>query len=310
MKRGFSRRLVCWFGTAALVPILAAGCGGSGEVSDATVAPDPSISLPVTKPAPSGKSAPAAGEAAPEASAAPREEAAPEKGAGWGTLKGRIVYGGDPPAPKVLQEKGKAVKDPEMCAVDAPILSERLVVDSATKGVRYALVYLSRPTAVNDDARREASASTVLFTQKKCTFEPHVLAVMAGVPIDLRSNDPKNHNVNVRLSNTSFNQNIAGRQSFRVTPTLPERSPGRVVCDVHPWMTAWWMVLDHPYFAVTNARGEFEIKHAPSGSQKVVVWQEAVGFVTPPAGDSVTITAGEDCVKNVTIDPAKVRPGE
>ena len=36
------------------------------------------------------------------------------------------------------------------------------------------------------------------------------------------------------------------------------------------------MVLDNPYFAVTDDKGNFEIKNVPAGTQKVVVWQEAV----------------------------------
>ena len=51
------------------------------------------------------------------------------------------------------------------------------------------------------------------------------------------------------------------------------------------------MVLDNPYFAVTDDKGNFEIKNVPAGTQKVVVWQEAVakgGFVTPPSGEDVT----------------------
>ena len=49
------------------------------------------------------------------------------------------------------------------------------------------------------------------------------------------------------------------------------------------------MVVDHPYIAVTDAKGNFEIKNVPAGTQKVVVWQEAVGFVTAPSGEDVTI---------------------
>ena len=75
-------------------------------------------------------------------------------------------------------------------------------------------------------------------------------------------------------------------------------------------MKAWWMVLDHPYFAVTDDKGYFEIKNAPAGTQKVVVWQEAVdknGFVTAPSGDEVVIKANDATVKDFTLDPAALR---
>ena len=71
-------------------------------------------------------------------------------------------------------------------------------------------------------------------------------------------------------------------------------------------MTAWWMVLDHPYFAVTDAKGYYEIPNAPAGTQKVVVWQEAKGFVTAPSGEDVTIKANDSTVQEFKID--SVRP--
>ena len=55
------------------------------------------------------------------------------KAEGFGTLKGQIIFDGDPPKPKVLFEKGKAAKDPEVRAKDAPLTSERLLVDRAPK---------------------------------------------------------------------------------------------------------------------------------------------------------------------------------
>ena len=72
------------------------------------------------------------------------------------------------------------------------------------------------------------------------------------------------------------------------------------------------MVLDSPYFAVTDEKGDFEIKNVPAGTQKVVVWQEAVakgGFVTPSSGDDITIKANDTTSKDFTIDPTKLLPG-
>jgi hypothetical protein len=258
---------------------------------------------------PTGGAAAAAGAATPSSSS----PAAPSKAEGWGTLKGQIVFSGTPDTPKVLQEKGKAIKDPDVCAVDVPIVSERLVVDPATKGVKNVLVYLPRPTAVNEDTKKAVLAHPVDFDQKHCVFEPHVLGLMAGVPVTLKSSDPKPHNINVKLKKSSFNQTI-GSNPITFTPQDPERTPGPVICDIHPWMSAWWMVLDNPYFAVTDAKGNYEIKNVPAGTQKVVFWQEAVkgqgsqGFLTPPSGEDVTIKADDTTVKDFTIDSTKLLP--
>ncbi|MFO0891041.1 MAG: hypothetical protein U0790_18090 [Isosphaeraceae bacterium] len=285
------------------------GCGGQAtDSSDAVVVPDSTVSsAPASKPA----AAPAGG-GAPKTETAAAPATTPVKAEGYGTIKGQVKFGGDAPAVKVLFEKGKAAKDPDVCAKDAPLVSERLIVDGATKGVKNVLVYLSRPTSVSDEAKKAATGATVVFDQVKCVFEPHVLGVLANAPITLKSSDPVNHNINAKLKqSTAFNSLLQPMGKAEYTPNSAERTPAEVTCDIHPWMKAWWMVLDHPYYAVTDAKGYFEIKNAPAGTQKLVVWQEAVdknGFITPASGEEIVIKANDAIVKDVTLEPSRLRP--
>jgi len=55
------------------------------------------------------------------------------------------------------------------------------------------------------------------------------------------------------------------------------------------------MIFDHPFFAVTGEDGSFEIKGVPAGSQNLVIWQEATGYVTPgmARGMPVNVEAGK-----------------
>jgi plastocyanin len=293
---------------ATLVAALA-GCGGQAtDHGDAIVVPDPTAVTTSTS-SPKASGAPAASTPA-STSSSSTTGSSPVTAEGWGTLKGHVVFGGDAPTPKVLADKGKAPKDPEVCAKDAPVLSERLVIDGASKGVKNVLVYLSKPTRVNDDAKKAASSAKIMFDQEKCIFAPHVLAIMNGLTITLKSSDPVNHNINAKLKQSPYNQLLAGGLSVPFTPQGTERVPGEVTCDIHPWMKAWWMVVDHPYFAVTDAKGNFEIKNVPAGTQKLVVWQEAVksGFVTASSGDEVVIKANDSTEKDYTIDPGKILP--
>jgi plastocyanin len=295
---------------AAMLAAAAAGCGGQPtDHSDINVVlPEPGVNVS-SKSAPGGSAAPG-GAATPTAPAATAEATPAALGAaGWGTFKGQVVFEGTPPSAKVLQAQGKAEKDPTVCALDKPIVSERLVIDDASKGVKNVLVYFPRPTAVNEDAKKALTGKTVTFDQAKCIFEPHVLGMMVGETVKLKSSDPVNHNVNVKLKASTFNQTIAGGQAQDYPLTGSERTPGAVVCDIHPWMSAWWMVLDNPYITVTDKNGNFEIKNVPAGPQKVVVWQEFVkgsGFVTAPSGDEVTIKANDTTVKEFKIDASKL----
>ncbi len=282
------------------------GCGGQAtEHGDAVVIPSPSVSVNKNAAAPTAGAPAATAPAATAPSAAPTASVATS---GWGTLKGQIKYGGEPKDPKILQAQGKAEKNPEICAVKAAIVSERLVVDKASKGVKNVLVYIPRPTSVNEDAKKAAVSTPILFDQKGCVFEPHVLGMMAGAPVTLKSSDSTNHNVNITLKVSPFNSTIPPGGSAEFKTQGPERTPGQVVCDIHSWMTSWWMVLDNPYIAVTDANGNFEIKNVPAGTQKVVVWQEAFGFVSPSSGQEVAIKPNEAVALDLTLDPSKERP--
>ncbi len=290
-------------GAAVLLTI--AGCGGKGQETDtATVIPDPTVAASHS----SGSAAPAtAATTSPTTTPAAATTTTPTtavKAEGWGTLKGRVVFDGDAPARVVMATD--PVKAKECNAGE--IKSERLVVDSAGKGVKNVIVYIPKPTAVNPDAKSTKGAAAVVFDQKKCVFEPHVLAIMTGTKLDIKSSDPVSHNINCKVQNNTFNESVSPNGEVFKTPTAAARQPGQVVCDIHPWMTAYWLVLDNPYFAVTDDKGNFEIKNAPAGTQKVAVWQEATLFVTPSAGQEVTIAANGDTTQDFQIKPAQIKP--
>ncbi len=144
-------------------------------------------------------------------------------------------------------------------------------------------------------------------------FVPHVMGVEAGSTVVMKSSDAPGHNVHGTLgANGQFNQAIASGQSIEFATKAPERRPYKVICDIHNWMTAYWMVLDNPYWAVTDEKGNFEIKNVPAGTQKVVVWQESVnksGFLTPSSGEEVTIKADGETSKPFVIPAARIAAG-
>src|SRR5204862_99920 len=120
-----------------------------------------------------------------------------------------------------------------------------------------------------------------VFDQKGCRFEPHVLVVRVNQPILLKSDDPVPHNTNIKpLRNTGFNQIISpnNRAGEPYKYTKPESVPVNVQCDLHRWMTAYHLPLEHPFFAVTDKEGKFEIKGLPPGKHVFTVWTEA-GYV-------------------------------
>jgi plastocyanin len=296
--------------------VVLSGCGGQSEkvdegvvaVSEPTAKASSANPSPTPTPAAPSGTAPAA--PAEEADAAKSETAPAAVAEGWGTLKGRVVFGGDAPTPKTLVEVGKAVKDPEVCGAKEAIPSERLVVNKDSKGVRYAVVFIPRPTRVNPDAEKSVAETKVVFDQKNCVFVPHVIGVYKGATVEVLNSDPVGHNVNSRLRFNTFNFAVQPNAKVDQPTKTAESRPGEVVCDIHPWMKSWWLVSPSPYFAITDENGNFEIKNVPAGEQKVIVWAEALhpGFLTAGQGDAVNVPADGEAVKEFTIDPAKVKP--
>jgi len=231
----------------------------------------------------------------------------------YGTIKGRLVWGGpEAPPARVDVEQGKATKDPDVCAKNQPILSREIVVDPKTKGVAQGFAYLVRPKGTNPVAVKELIAKhpKVGVDQLNCEFMPYTLALHQDQTLVIKSSDATNHNVRFSsFNNGGFNQ-IVGAGGQLEKKLVAERFPIALACDIHPWMKGYLMVFDHPFFTITGPDGSFEIKGVPAGEQNLIVNWPKLGFITPGRGMGmpVTVKAGEVTdVGDIKIDPAKVQ---
>jgi hypothetical protein len=227
----------------------------------------------------------------------------------YGEIKGKLVWGGaNPPAP---QKIANVNKDPQVCAVK-PLYKQDMVVNAKTKGIQFALAYIANPKGKNADLEKATIKDhpKVEMDQKNCEFIPHVMGMMKDQEIVFKSSDPVGHNVRYQgFSNGAKNVTIPanGQLSAKL---VKEIRPMTVNCDIHTWMSAYLMVFDHPFFAVTDDQGNFTIKGVPAGQQNLVIWHERVGYVTPGAGKGmpVTVKANETTdVGEIKLDPTKVK---
>jgi hypothetical protein len=220
---------------------------------------------------------------------------------GWGTIKGQVVLQGAAPAPVVVNID----KDKDACLKNGPILKDDLVVNPKNKGVKWALVYLMSADGFDKDIPihpklKDLKEKVVEIDQPCCKFEPHLLAMRQGQTLLVKNSAEIAHNVNILggAKGPSLNQIVPSKGKFTVPDIKARPIPISVKCDIHGWMSAKIAVLKHPYFAVTDEDGKFEIKDAPAGDFRLVVWHESKGWVvgdTEPSkkGKKITIKDGE-----------------
>lgn len=213
----------------------------------------------------------------------------------WGDIKGRVVLDGAVPAVQLLIKKGDAsAKDAAVCAAE-DIPSEEVVVDPTSKGIANVAVYLRRkPSKINPELEPAADVD-VVYDQKGCRFIPHMAVIQAGQKVRVLNDDAVAHNTRGNpVRNQGFNFIVApnDRMGVKVPMRAGESVPVQVGCDIHPWMRGWWLVVDHPYAAVTGEDGSFTIKGLPPGEHEFRVWQEKVGYLEKSL--KVTVKAGEE----------------
>jgi hypothetical protein len=184
-----------------------------------------------------------------------------------GTIKGTVKWSGS--SPKALTFP--ISKDPEVCDPESAKRRdlERLVV-GPQGGVANTVVYLkniSRGKAMDIPETRR------FLDQKHCRYEPHVLLVPENGPLKIRSSDAVLHTVHMTGAAT-FNLPFpfAGQT---VSRDMGSAGVVNVRCNGgHVWMNAEIFVVSHPYYAVTDESGKFELSDVPPGEYELVAWHE------------------------------------
>jgi plastocyanin len=189
-----------------------------------------------------------------------------------GTIEGTITFEGTPPADKVIDTKA----DPTCGrAHTEPLYTQTAVV--ADGKVRWAFVKIAGGLEGKNFGTPDEA---VVVDQQGCVYQPHVVGAVVGQKITIVNSDETLHNVNAVCSaNKRFNlaMPIKGMKQDKSFPTA---EMVHLKCDVHPWMSAYVGVCDNPYYAVTDAAGNFTIRNVPPGDYTVEVWHETFGKQT------------------------------
>lgn len=133
-----------------------------------------------------------------------------------------------------------------------------------------AVVYLDKI----DGQTFEAPAEPVVMDQKGKEFVPRILPVLVGTTVDFLNSDPFTHNVfTPDPCPESFDLGGWAMGEIR-SHTFSQPCVATILCNTHPEMDGYVLVLETPYFAVTGPDGSYRIDEVPDGDYTVVVWQE------------------------------------
>ncbi|MDW8301404.1 MAG: carboxypeptidase regulatory-like domain-containing protein [Bacteroidia bacterium] len=185
-----------------------------------------------------------------------------------GTLAGKVTFKGNPTV-----EDFVVVKDADKCGVKGGRLkSDRIIVGP---GGGLANTWIS---IVNITKGKALEKKDVLLDQKGCFYTPHIQLVAVGAKAKLRNSDPILHNVHAYTdegkSNNLFNEAMPLKDQ-EIVKEITQAGVFPMVCDAgHTWMNAYFIAVNHPYNALTDNNGNFEIKDIPPGKYKVRAWHE------------------------------------
>jgi plastocyanin len=170
--------------------------------------------------------------------------------------------------------------------------NESLIVGPG-QGVRYAVVTLEGMTkgkAVEKETAHE-------LDNVRCRFLPHVQAASVGQFIVFKNSDPILHTAHAFFTSEQQPQFNVGLFPGRVSrKPLITTGVAKIQCEVHPWMTAYIVVTDHPYHAVTDSYGEYLINDVPAGNYRLKVWHESLATEEKPVEAKAGATIKMDFV--------------
>jgi plastocyanin len=226
----------------------------------------------------------------PNAAEAPRVARKPLDPSTAGTVHGVVRYEGPPPASGALPLTTE-------CASlhKEPVKQTRLLADAGL--LANALVFVSRGAEAWEPP--PAPTTEAVLDQKGCVYETRVLGVRVGQPIAIVNSDPVLHNVHaLAKTNGGFNLSMPTRGE-RATKRFGKPEVVQLKCDVHPWMGARIGVFENPWYAVSDARGEFTIADLPPGDYVLTASHEELGERT------ANVTVGAKGTAEVTFSFAR-----
>lgn len=227
-----------------------------------------------------------------------------------GTITGTVKLTGAPPAnPRIPMGA-----DPNCLTINS---GKRVTQDSVVVGQGGGLAN-SFVVLRGVSGGGAAPAGSAVIDQRGCIYHPRIQGARVGQTLEVRNSDATLHNIHsLSKKGNTFNTGQPSAGMVFKYPLKSEEVMLHVKCDVHPWMSGYIGVVNHPYYAITDANGGFKIANVPPGKYTIVAWHERYGPVTQTveikAGGAATVNfayAGtekpNDAVAGLTVEEISI----
>jgi plastocyanin len=211
------------------------------------------------------------------------------------TVSGTVTYEGKVPTLKPL-----AMDADPVCAGKhtGPVANEMLVLGPSGNTMGNILVRVVK--GLPEGKTYPPPKDPVVMDQNGCIYQPRVFVVQAGQALKVLNSDGILHNVHALPKvNAPFNMAMPPTRKEAEHVFEKPEEPFQIKCDVHPWMTAYTMVITNPFYSVTAPDGKFAIGDLPAGTYEIAAWHEKLGTQTA----SVTVAEGETKTVDFKFSP-------
>lgn len=189
-------------------------------------------------------------------------------------VTGKIAFDGVAPVAAMI----KADADPRCKALHPTGITPDQVIVNSNGTLKNVFIYVKDGLA---GQKFEAPKESVKFDQLGCQYNPKVFGIQVNQPLEIINSDDTLHNVHaLPTASQQFNLGMPIKgMKLKKSFSKPEVMV-KIKCEVHPWMTAYAGVLDHPFYAVSGDDGSFTIKGLPAGKYTLEAWHEKYGTQT------------------------------
>jgi hypothetical protein len=206
------------------------------------------------------------------------------------TVSGRVLYTGSLPKP----DRVPVHRDSRFCGETVSI--DKIQVERASGGIDDVVISLE---GIGRGKPLVPDKTVITFENRTCRFMPRTNVAVVGSVLEILNRDPILHNTHMRIDGRSGPTIINVVQPAGVDvimKTLQIAGFFDIRCDAHTFMQASMHVFEHPYFAMSDSTGRFEMAQVPPGTYRLRMWHEALGTrtktITVPSTGPLTVDLG------------------